>query len=313
MVGPSVTLRCPQCGGLLAAPTPVGPLPGWFQCPHCGRPLPVVPPRDPAPLFSWEAFPQLYPAAHPPRPIGPLVQRVGGGLLIGITVVLLILAGGLFSQGAAALPGHSYVVAGHVTAAPGVGSPAGPVSGARVNLTGEDGFSAVTYTAPNGAFRVGGVPTGEITINVTAVGFSPLVMELFASRPYSAPASVSDLALQISAGNDSTSTIEVLTPFSSLENFLATLWSGTAVLGLAAVVSAAGAVRLLGRERLAYGVAGGMAGALAPIVLYTLGVAGMFSWMTDLAVAVGLAGLTATVLLGGLLATTSVPDVPDGR
>lgn len=311
MYGPPATLRCTHCGGMFAAPSPTSRSAAWFRCPHCGRPVPVAPAREAPPLYTWEVFPQLYPSLTLPRTVGPSLERTAAVLLLLVTVLLAIAAGGFLWQGASALGSHPYTVGGTVLANPANGSAAEPVGGARVNVSGENGFRASTFTDGSGRFVVRGVPAGGIAVNVTATGYAPLQLDLFANSVYSSPASSpSNLTLTTQAGGLDQGTTLVESPFPDLESFVATLWSGTTLLAVGALVAGTGLAMLVRRERAAWGVAGGSAGALAPAVLAELGVTGMFPPLTYLAVASSLAGIVAAALLALRLASVNDPEPP---
>jgi hypothetical protein len=313
MFGPPVTLRCPSCGHLLVAPVPPTLAPAWIACPNCHRSLPVLRPRAPAPLFTWEAFPHLYPYLALPRPIGPRLRPLAAGLLIAVAVLLAVVAGGFVLQGGLALPDHAYRIAGHVVTAPTNGSAPAPLVGARVNLTGENGFTAHTLTDAAGGFSFARVPSGGVTINVTAPSFAPTEMMLFVDPVYSSPpGDPTNLTLELAPGNAGQGTVLVESAYPSLEQFVATLWSGGVVLAIAAIVAGAGAARTMYRERYAWGVAGGVAGALAPVALFELGVDTLFPSLELLAIGVAGAGLVVATLLTLLLAATKGPEPPDG-
>ncbi|MGI0151860.1 MAG: carboxypeptidase-like regulatory domain-containing protein, partial [Thermoplasmata archaeon] len=217
MLGPLVTVRCPDCRGLLSAHAPALPYPSWVSCPHCGRPVPVVPPQDPPPLFSWEAYPQLYASPDRGRRLGPAIRRAGTVMLVAITLFLAAGATTLLAQGALATSDHPYDVGGVVEGNSTRGAPA-PLSRAWVNVTGENGFEAETISGAGGGFRVDGVPAGGISVSVAASGYAPVTLELFADPVFSSPAgNLTGLAVDLEPGGPSSATTFVETPYPSLE------------------------------------------------------------------------------------------------
>jgi hypothetical protein len=309
MGSPLVTVRCTSCGRFLSAPAPTSPAPAWYACPSCARPVPVIAPHEPPPLFSWEVYPQLYPLGSPPRPFGPRLDRAVGALLVLVTVLLAIVAGALLWQGAAALTGPGRAIGGHVYDRGGNGSAATPVPGARVNVSGEGGFRSATVTDALGAFSVPDVPSGRIVLYVNATGFAPLEVQLFASAVYSSPAgNLTNLTLVPTPGGSGTVTTLIETSFPDLENFVATVWSGTAVLGAATAVAAVGTYQLLRRGRRAWGVGAGMGGVLAPAVLFELGLPDLFPTIAYLVIAPCALGIAATTVLALRLAAQAEPE-----
>jgi hypothetical protein len=271
-----------------------------------------VRPRDPAPLFTWEVFPHLYPQTHDPRPMRARAIRLSGVLLVLATVLVIVTAGGFAWQGARADPGPTYTIAGHVLVSNNGNISSTPIAGAVVLLTGENGYRSSETTNFSGAFAFFRVPTGGITLNATATGFEPLTMSLFASPPYSSSGgNLSNLSVYLAPGNPHTGTTLLDTDFPTLENFLATVWSGTSLLAIAGIAGAVGTWLLIRRERAPWGVAAGSAGLLAPVALIELGLNGLFPLLSDLSVIAGLLGGTAaTILIVGLL-RTEPPEPPE--
>ncbi|MCI4370865.1 MAG: carboxypeptidase-like regulatory domain-containing protein, partial [Thermoplasmata archaeon] len=182
--GPLVTIRCVRCGRLLVAPVPPGAEPVWFACPHCSQPVPLVPPRDPPPLFSWEVYPHLYPPARPPKVPGPAVGRLLVALLVTAVVVLVGLAGALSWAGVSSLGPGGFTVEGVVTISNG-GGVSVPSVNTLVNLTSETGEVRTVATGSDGSFSFADIPAGGIVLNVTASGYGPVLVQLFASSVYS--------------------------------------------------------------------------------------------------------------------------------
>lgn len=310
MFGPPVTLRCPRCGTYFSVPAPRTTLPAWVPCPHCRQPSAVLAPRDPAPLFTWEAFPHLYPSVEPPRAPDPRLARVGIALLVVVIATLAIVAGVLLVQGAKALPNHPYTVSGQVIAVSANSTRDLPIAGAIVNVTGENGYRATAVTDAQGRFAFADVPSGGIAVNVTAPAFAPVTVVVFANPVYSSPsAHPTNLTISVVPGTAAAGTTVQESPFADLEQFVATLWSGTSVLSVAVIVAVVGLHQLGRRGKFVWGVAGGMAGATAPVALYLLGTIGLFPLLDDLALVPAVAGLAVTILLATLLAAQE-PTVP---
>ncbi len=312
MFGPPVTLRCTRCGHFFGVPTPLTVVPAWVPCPHCQQPAPVLAPREPAPLFTWEAFPHLYPSVRLPAPPSPRVGRIGAILLVVVAALLLAGAAGYLIQGASALPNHPYRVAGRVMAANPNGTASVPLAGAVVALRGENGFRASTVTDPAGRFDFTGVPSGGISINVTAPAYAPVTVVIFADPVYSSPTGhPTNLTVDVSPGAASAGSTLEESPFPDLEQFVATVWSGTSILVLGAVVALVGAARAYRRDRPAWGAAGGVAGLIAPAGLYLLGLLGLFPLLDVLMVLVAVLGGVAAVVLAYRLTAISLPMPPD--
>jgi Carboxypeptidase regulatory-like domain len=311
MYGPPVTLRCTRCGTFVAAPAPPSPWAAWYRCPQCGGPVAVIRPRDPAPLFSWEVFPHLYPVVPDLRRQQARAHLIAVVLLLVATSLVLVTAGGLAWQGARADPGPTYTIAGHVQTSDNGNTSSPPIVGALVLLTGENGYRSSEDTGLTGAFDFTGVPTGAFTINVTATGYEPLTENLFASPPYSSEVGdFANLTIFLAPGSPHTGTTIIDSEFPSLENFLATVWSGTSLLGVAGIAGGLGTWALVRRARAPWGIAAGSAGLLAPVALIELGVNGLFPYLTDLSAIGGvLGGVAATILLVGLL-RTEAPEPP---
>lgn len=270
---PSVTLRCPACGQDLRVVLAPAPPTQWFSCPHCRNPVPVVVPRDPAPLYSWEVYPGLYPALPRPRPPRWRPRRVATVALAGVFVLALTFGGVLAYEGVLAAAPASYVVSGTV-ATEAAGGAAVPAAGARVALTEDSGATLVRTTAADGSFVFGGVPAGGIALNVSFPGYAPVEVETFASPVYNA--GTQGISVVLVAGGAGGGSTLALSAFPSLESFLATVGGGAVLLGLVAGVAAAATVLTVRKDRPAVGVVGGGAGLLAPVALYLLGLAPVF-------------------------------------
>ena len=266
-----VTLRCPRCGAYLAAPSP-GAATSWATCPHCYNALPVVGPRDPPPLFTWEVYPSLYPALPPPRAPGRHLPTVVLASLCAAAILLAGLAGILFLTGTSALAPGSFELSGVVEGlnATPFGSTA-PLPGALVRLTSEGGYNETVLSGSDGSFRFTGIPSGGATLNVTHAGFSPVEVTLLYSKPFVAAGDSGGLTVEMTPANGNSPTSVVETPFPDLESLLTSLWSGTVLLGAAALLTIAGALAARRPERAPVAIAGGAAAIVAPVSLFLLG------------------------------------------
>src|SRR5271157_5822027 len=114
MGAPAVSVRCPTCGADLRVVLAAAPPTQWFPCPQCRNPVPVVVPRDPPPLYSWEVIPWLYPNLPPPRR-GRWPGRPAAAIALAVvavaSVMLVVLLAGYGVQATA--PSH-YTVSGVV-------------------------------------------------------------------------------------------------------------------------------------------------------------------------------------------------------
>jgi hypothetical protein len=259
--------------------------------------VPVVPPRDPAPLFSWEVYPHLYPPARPPRVPGPGIARLLVALLLMGTVVLAGLAAGIGWAGAQSLHPGGFTVRGAVYD-PGSAGPQ-PAIGAIVKLTSETGRLATASTGPNGTFSFAAVPPGGIALNISQLGYGSLVVELFASSVYSSLGISGVLSVTLPTGNASVTTYESETPFGDLNSFLTDLWSSSVLLGMGAIVAGVGAYAAFRQRRFPYAVAGAGAAIAGPIAPELLGVTIVFpvvTWFAALAVAAGAAAFAIAVM-----------------
>jgi hypothetical protein len=269
MSPPTVRMACPRCRTPLAAVLAPFPATQWFPCPHCGTPVPVVVPRDPPPLYSWEVLPGLYPAL--PRPKAPRWRSrpVVTTALVVVVIVSVVLLALLVAYGVAASSPASYGVNGFVVLPSGRAA-----TGAAVVLTENNGHTlSTTIVDPSGSFSFTNVPSGGISINVTLSGYAPVTVDTFASPVYDA--GTTGLGIQLEPGSADNGTTYALSPFPDLETFVASIGAEAVLLGLIAAV-AAGAAAGYRKERIALGVVGGGAGASAPLTFYFLSLTSIF-------------------------------------
>jgi hypothetical protein len=287
MVGPAVTVRCPACGTPLRALLAPSPPTQWFPCSHCGAPVPVVVPRDPPPLYTWEVLPGLYPALPPPRLPKWRVRRVAAGALVGVAVVALVLAA-LFTYNAALAPAPGSFDSSGTVDLEQHGGGAQPSAGVSVVVTTETGAKYATVTAVGGTFLLTGLPTGGLTIVFSEAGYSPISVDAFVSTLYSAGATGLTVTLSFgSAGNTSTYS---LTPFSDLEQFVAAIGAGVALLVLVGALAMYTAVVTLRVDRPPLGVVGGAAGMFSPLALLLLSLGSAFPLLVLVSAALALLG-----------------------
>lgn len=267
MASPVVTMRCPACGQDLRVVLAPAPPTQWFPCPHCRAPVPVVVPRDPPPLYSWEVLPGLYPPLPPPRIPRWRPRRAAAGALLALALIAAVLGGLLAYYGVAAQGTGSFTVSGTVDATLANGATV-PAAGARVALSSETGRSSTEIVGPSGGFAFVGIPTGGLTLNITLSGYSPVEVQSFVSPIYSA--GETGISVTLSPGGEANGTTLTLTAFPDLESLVASIDSGVALLFLSAGLAAWGAVITTRSDRPAVGVVAGGAGLLAPFALYLL-------------------------------------------
>jgi hypothetical protein len=250
--------------------------------------VPVVVPRDPPPLYSWEVMPGLYRAVAPPRIPRWRVRQLAAWALLGTAIGAVALAG-IFGYYAAIAPTPgNFTVAGTVELQSSSGG-ADPVGGAHVTATVDSGASYSTSTDGSGGFTFPDLPSGGVSLEVTYAGYSPVTVDVFVSTLYTAGATGTVIVL--SPGSASNGSSYTLTPFPDLEQFVAAIGSGVAVLGLVAILAGYAAVVTLRADRPALGVVAGGAGLLAPFALLLLSLGSVFPFVV--------AGSATLTVLGG--------------
>ncbi|HTZ61152.1 MAG TPA: carboxypeptidase-like regulatory domain-containing protein [Thermoplasmata archaeon] len=305
-VGP-VAMRCPVCGSDLRVRLAPEPPTQWFPCPHCRSPIPVVVPRDPPPLYTWEVLPNLYPPMVRPRVPRWRARRAVAGALLAIAVIGAALAAVLVYDGVAATEPARYTIDGTVDHA--VGGTLAPVFGANVLLTDDNGATTSVVTGASGTFSFASVVAGGVTLNVTATGFAPLLVATFVSPVYGAQAT--GLELVLTPGGTANESAIALAPFPDLEQFVASLGSGAVLLGIIALVAGAAAIATVRHDRPALGVVGGASGVVAPLVLFYLSLSSAFPILEALTAVLAGAGAFALTLRAVQLAQTG--PAPDFR
>jgi hypothetical protein len=253
-----VDLRCPHCGARLTAYTPYPHVTSYTRCPHCASVLPFVAPREPAPLYSWEVYPGLYPPTPVPRP----PSRWGRPTLVTLLIASTVLLAGL--GGAFAWVGGDALRPGTLTIGGTISPPGAP--GGWVLIQGENGFE-VNVSTSTGSFSVSGVPYGGVVVTAGAIGYQILQVDLFLSPAYSSVTqNPNALVLDLNPANGSSENIIDTTPFSDLENFVATIWSGTGLLWICALFTGLG-VLAARRGGLPLVIVGGASAVVAPFVI----------------------------------------------
>jgi len=304
MAAPGIPVRCTSCGTELRAVLAPSPSTQWFPCPHCHAAVPVVMPRDPPPLYSWEVLPGLYPPLPMPRPPRWSLRTAATIALVAVTILAVVLGALLAFYGVEAGRAAEYSVSGTVYEQVGAGLR--PAGGALVILTEEGNRTVRTTTALDGTFAFANVPSGGVALNVTHAGFAPVTVDTFVSPVYDAGTTGIAVTLH-PLGTSNGSTIE-LAPFSDLESFLSSLTGGAGLLLLVALVAglAASATRR-GTARTA-AVIGGGAGAGMPAILLLLGLDGPFPVLLAVASLGGAVGAFALASgTAGILTEGSEP------
>jgi hypothetical protein len=306
MVGPAASVRCPACGATLRVLLAPAPPTQWFPCPQCHAPVPVVVPRDPPPLYTWEVMPGLYRPVPPPKIPRWRLRNVTAGALVGTAIVALVLAG-LFGYYAflAQAPG-SFEVSGSVVLAPSSGGTV-PGAGAKVVATVESGGTYSAVASSDGSFTFSGLPAGGVAVEVTDAGYSPITVDVFVSTLYSSGAT--GFTVELTPGGASNATTVALTPFPDLEQFVAAIGSGVVILGLVAGIALYAAVLTLRADRPALGVVAGGGGLFAPVALSFLSLGSPFPLLFAASGALAVLGcLTMTLRAVQMAQTGPAPD-----
>lgn len=298
MGAPAVSVRCPTCGADLRVVLAPAPPTQWFPCPQCRNPMPVVVPRDPPPLYSWEVLPGLYPALPVPRRPRIRMRRLAQGALIGVAVLAVVFGGVLAVLGTEASSPGSYAVSGTVLKQTAGGANI-PAFGATVVLTVDGGHRQSETVFATGAFAFSGVPVGGISLNITEPGYAPVTVVTFASTIYNA--GTTGLTVTLLPGGPSNATTVALSPFPDLESFLASIGSGVVMLGIVALVGGFAAFVTARANRPAVGVVGGAAGVLTPLAFFFLALGGVFPALA--------AGTGVLAALGAFAATTRTLEI----
>jgi hypothetical protein len=305
MATTTVEMRCPACGGALRVVLAPAPPTQWFPCPHCRAPVPVVVPRDPPPLYSWEVLPGLYPVLAPPAPPRRRPYRAAAAALVVVAVVAAGFVGVLAFDAYVAAEPASFAVDG--TVGQYVGNVFEPIAGATVALTNDANATSRVVTGLSGTFAFDAVPTGGVSLNVSAAGFAPTTVLTFVSAVYSGPAT--GLLVALAPGTEANGTTNALSPFPDLEQFEASIGSGAVLLAVIVLVAGVAAVATVRDGRPALGVVGGAAGAVAPLVMFYLALSVAFPVLTLLsAIAAGAGTFAAAVRVARIAQTGPAAD-----
>lgn len=299
---PTVTVRCPTCGGGLRVVYAPSPPTQWFPCPHCHVAVPVVVPRDPPPLYSWEVLPGLYPPLAPPRPPRGRPVPLASVALVAVAAIGVVLAGAFAYYGMQASAPARFVVSGTVyTNHSGVRQ---PVPSAQVVLTLEGNRTfGINYTDSAGAFVFTNVPSGGLELSVTASGFGPTELRTFVAPSYDAGST--GLSIPLRPGSFANVSRIELSPFVSLEGFLSAVGAGAVLAVGAAVLAGYAAIAIRRPGGGTVGVLGGGAGVGLPAVVLALELGGALPLVTVGAALAGGFGASAIVLAAAALATGS--------
>jgi hypothetical protein len=291
-----VTVRCPRCGAYVAAPARSPTTASYATCPHCSMTLPIVAPRDPPPLFTWEVFPSVYPSLPVPRAPGARLLAVVGSTLLIATFLLAGIAGFLVWNGVEAAGPGTFSLHGEVVRDSEIQGVTTPVSGATVNITGESGMHALVVTNFTGAFLVTGIPAGGVLVNVSAPGYNSVLVQVFLSSIYTTVSGGAPLVVTMTESSGTPSTTVVADSFPTLENLLASLGSGAVLLGASALITGLGARAALRRGPVTHAVVGGAAALVAPAALFALGETIVFPYLELPTVALAAVGALALSL-----------------
>jgi len=292
MGAPTVSMRCPTCGAELRAFLAPEPPTQWFPCPQCRNPVPVVVPRDPPPLYSWEVLPGLYPALPAPRRPRVRVRRLAQVALVLVAALAVILAAVLAVLGAQALAPATYDVSGTVMEQELPRDV--PAAGASVVLTVNGGPPVRAVTGLDGSFSFSNVAAGGISLNITQPRFAPVTVDSFASPVYGT--ATTGLSIVLVPGNESNATTQTLSPFPDLESFVASVGSAVALIGVVALLGGWAAIVTGRSNRPAVGVVGGAGGVMVPVALLTLSLGDVFPYLIAGTAAIAAAGAFAVTV-----------------
>lgn len=308
MAPPGTLLRCPACGATLRAVLSGRAPTEWFACPHCRRPVPVVAPRELAPLYSWEVVGGLYPAIPIPRRPRWKSTTVVFVALVAIAALSLVVAGLLAYDGVRASAPAVFTIAGSVDG-PGAYTGNRPIAGASVVLHGEDGFVDATTTDVQGRFSFGGVPSGGVNLSVTAPTYANATFVTFVSPVFSSGATGLTVDLQNSSA--ASSTFAAASPFGTMEGFLASVGAGVVLLAAIGGVAAFAGLSVRRPRSGTLVVLGGGAGLGAPAAFFVLGLSTPFPWLTlGAALAGGCGAFALAVGAAGLARGDLAPAAP---
>jgi hypothetical protein len=173
------------------------------------------------------------------------------------------------------------------------------VAFARINVTGENGFALILSSTATGSFALANVPTGAVTLNVTAPSFSPTVLELFVSTVYLAlgGSGPNGLVVPMHFGDNSTTNLVTDTAFPNLESLASSLWSGVVVWVFAAILVLLATWAFARNGRFTRGVVAGSTALASTAVPLFLGLTAVYPWLLYVALALGALGAAALTLV----------------
>jgi hypothetical protein len=151
------------------------------------------------------------------------------------------------------------------------------------------------------------VPSGGVTLNVSAAGYAPATVTTFVSSVYGTQAT--GLEIVLAPGGPGNGSTVALAPFPDLEQFVASVGSGAILFGIIAAVAGCAAVVTARADRPAAGVVGGAGGLVAPLVLAYLTLSSAFPLVEEVTAVIAGAGAFTVALRALQMAQTGpAPD-----
>lgn len=254
-------------------------------------------PVAPEPTFTWEVHRDFYPEPRWPKHPGR-TRRVQITALLLVSGVLLLAVSSLFTWTwvAGDLGGYVASVHGRVT------DHGNPLAQVEVQLTGaSSGSTGTVVTNGSGYFTFAGVGEGSLLLRFAANGYVTTSVTVFLS-PYAdyPPHNLTDLSVEMVPGNSTTFRAMNYSPFSGMEDFLASVLSTSVIEAIGGAVAIWGAAGLARTDRPPRGVVGGAGGFLAPFFPLALGTSALYGLFYPpsgiLLVTAGGSGLLAALL-----------------
>ncbi len=268
--------------------------------------MPVVLPRQPPPLYTWEVAQGLYPFFPLPRRPRFKPAQVAAFGLVSIAVIAFALAGVLAYYGWEATAPGSYTISGNLATNSSVGQ--GSLGGIVVDLTGEGGYHASQATNRFGQFSFSAVPSGGVTLRVNDPLYANTSLVTFVSTVYNAGST--GLVLPLAPAASGNATERLLTPFPDMEAFLATVGGGAVVLVFAGALAAGAAAVVRRPSGAVVGVLGAGAGVGVPVALLLLSLGTPFPYLALGSSVAGAAGAFVLVVEAATLSRTGPMGAP---